>query len=270
MSRRISRFALVLASLACPSAVSAQLLIDDFTDGPAVLISTQNVVGFESPSAALGGWRAFSFYNSYQSGSLTLDQNAGTFRIDSTGLGQVSIGWGWRVTPGGLQANSTNQLNQNWSNYSGIRFHINENNARLQLQASLITVIPNSSRSSATQIITTTTTGASTFDMPFTMFSPTFNGGVVLSDVDFVLITMWNGFVGNTVSLDRIELIPIPQVPGDIDGDGDVDLIDADLFAAVLTDQDADPMHIARSDLNNDDAVDGLDVQPMTAALLGP
>lgn len=243
-------------------------MIDDFTDGGVVLNSTQNVIGHEGPSAALGGWRAFSFYNSYQSGSLTLDENAGTFRIDSTGLGQVSMGWGWRVTPGGLVANSTNQLNQNWSGYSGIRFHINENNVRLQLQAQLITVIPNSSRSSSTPIITTTTTGSSIFDMPFSAFTSTFNGGVVLSDVDFILITLWNGYVGNAVALDRIELIPIPEVPGDIDGDGDVDLIDADLFAAVLTDQDADPMHVSRSDLNNDESVDGLDVQPMTAAVL--
>lgn len=259
----------VIVGLAASTATAHGQLIDDFTDGGVVLNSTQEVIGHEGPSAALGGWRAFSFYNSYQSGSLTLDENAGTFRIDSTGLGQVSIGWGWRVTPGGLVANTTNQLNQNWSGFSGIRFHINENNVRLQLQAQLITVIPNNSRGSSTPIITTTTTGSSIFDMPFSAFTSMYNGGVVLSDVDFIHITLWNGFVGNTVSLDRIELIPNPEVPGDIDGDGDVDLIDADLFAAVLTDLDVDPMHVARSDLNDDESVDGLDIQPMTAAILG-
>jgi len=97
---------------------------------------------------------------------------------------------------------------------------------------------------------------------------PTLGDGVVISNVDYVSVTLWNGFVGNTAAFDRIELIPNPEVPGDIDGDGDVDLIDADLFAAVLTDQDVDPMHVARSDLNNDESVDGLDIQPMTAALL--
>jgi len=269
----MTRFSWTLSLIVCLAASVAPThgqLIDDFTDGGVVLNSTQEVIGYESTSAALGGWRAFSFYNSYQSGTLTLDENDGTFRIDSTGLGQVSIGWGWRVTPGGLVATTPNQLNQNWSDYSGIRFHINQNNVRLQLQAGLTTVIPNNSRSSSTPIITTTTTGSSVFDIPFSAFTSMHNGGAVLSDVDFVIVTLWNGFVGNSVSLDRIELIPIPQVPGDIDGDGDVDLIDADLFAAVLTEQGSDPMHVARSDLNNDESVDGLDVQPMTAALLGP
>lgn len=267
MTRSTWTLSLIVCLAASITPIQGQL-IDDFTDGGVVLNSTQNVVGYESTSAALGGWRAFSFFNSHQSGTLTLDENVGTFRIDSTGLGQVSIGWGWRVIPGGLGGYANNQLNQDWTGYSGIRFHINQTMARLQLQAQLTTVIPNGSRSSSTPIITTTTTGSSIFDMPFSAFTSTFNGGAVLSDVDFVLVTMWNGFVGNTVAIDRIELIPIPEVPGDIDGDGDVDLIDADLFAAVLTDQDADPMHVARSDLNNDETVDGLDIQPMTAAVL--
>lgn len=192
----------------------------------------------------------------------------GTFRIDSTGLGQVNLGWGWRVTPGGMVAISTNQLNQDWSGYSGIRFHISQSMTRLRLQARLATSVPGSSRSSGSPTFTITTTGASTFDIPFTSFLPTLGDGVVISNVDYVSVTLWNGFVGNTAAFDRIELIPNPEVPGDIDGDGDVDLIDADLFAAVLTDQDVDPMHVARSDLNNDESVDGLDIQPMTAALL--
>ncbi|GMU33339.1 MAG: hypothetical protein HS101_01000 [Planctomycetia bacterium] len=267
----MNRFTWTLSLTICFGAFAAQTrgqLIDDFTDGGVVLNSTQEVMGYESPSAALGGWRAFSFINNYQSGTLTLDENVGTFRIDSTGLGQVNLGWGWRVTPGGMVAISTNQLNQDWSGYSGIRFHISQSMTRLRLQARLATSVPGSSRSSGSPTFTITTTGASTFDIPFTSFLPTLGDGVVISNVDYVSVTLWNGFVGNTAAFDRIELIPNPEVPGDIDGDGDVDLIDADLFAAVLTDQDVDPMHVARSDLNNDESVDGLDIQPMTAALL--
>jgi hypothetical protein len=58
-------------------------------------------------------------------------------------------------------------------------------------------------------------------------------------------------------------------VAGDIDGDGDVDFVDRDLFVAVLIGLESNSDYISRSDLNNDDNRDGLDVAGMTSALLG-
>lgn len=57
-------------------------------------------------------------------------------------------------------------------------------------------------------------------------------------------------------------------VPGDIDGDGDVDSFDCDLFVAVLLGIDTDSDHVTRADLNGDGAADGADCQPFVAAMV--
>ncbi|MBK8268781.1 MAG: hypothetical protein IPK83_10955 [Planctomycetes bacterium] len=59
------------------------------------------------------------------------------------------------------------------------------------------------------------------------------------------------------------------SVPGDIDGDGDVDFADRELFMAVLLGADVDPTHATRSDLTQDGHMDGMDCQLFVAALLG-
>ena len=61
-------------------------------------------------------------------------------------------------------------------------------------------------------------------------------------------------------------LTPLPDRPGDIDGD--VDFQDRDVFVAVLLGTDPDPVHTAAADLNDDNLADGRDVAPFTLALL--
>lgn len=55
--------------------------------------------------------------------------------------------------------------------------------------------------------------------------------------------------------------------PGDIDGD--VDLLDRNVFACVRLGMNNDPVHIARSDLNGDGSADGCDESHFVDALIG-
>lgn len=57
---------------------------------------------------------------------------------------------------------------------------------------------------------------------------------------------------------------------GDLDGDGDVDQVDTDLFIAALLGTPQSPVHVTRSDLNGDGAADGNDIPAFVAALLMP
>ena len=76
--------------------------------------------------------------------------------------------------------------------------------------------------------------------------------------------------VGDDFATYIVNLEPVSQpVPGDINGDGVVDLNDVAPFTAVLLGSPQNPTHIPRVDLNNDGASDGLDTQGFVAALLG-
>ncbi|MFO0971930.1 MAG: Ig domain-containing protein [Phycisphaerae bacterium] len=57
-------------------------------------------------------------------------------------------------------------------------------------------------------------------------------------------------------------------IPGDIDGDGDVDAADADLLVRVLVGRETSPLFITRSDLNGSGHADGSDVQPFVDRLI--
>lgn len=68
----------------------------------------------------------------------------------------------------------------------------------------------------------------------------------------------------------RLEVTLTDNDPGDIDADGDVDLMDVAAFVNVLLDPAAaSPGYQERSDLNGDGHDDGADVAPFVAAYLG-
>ena len=59
----------------------------------------------------------------------------------------------------------------------------------------------------------------------------------------------------------------VPVVPGDIDGNGIVDMNDVAMFTDVLIGIDTDPTRVSASDLNGDGKADGLDVAAFSAAV---
>lgn len=252
-----------------PAQTASADVVDEFSDGGVVLNTTPgNSIGSEGPSAALGGWRAVTFFNSHGTfATLTIDESEGSFSITSDGLAQSTIGYGWRLTPdgAGLQAGLNTVMNADFSCYSAFRFHIRENTGpRLRLIVSLRT---SGGGSSATPQLTVTTPPGQDFILPFSSIPATSGGGVDYADVDHLTITVYNGLVGATVSIGPIELVPLDP-PGDIDGDCVVDLIDRDLFVGVLLGTNTDPEHVSRSDLNNDGEVDARDIARMVEALL--
>ncbi|MCA9256555.1 MAG: hypothetical protein KDA33_12995 [Phycisphaerales bacterium] len=86
-----------------------------------------------------------------------------------------------------------------------------------------------------------------------------------INDAGQILIQV---FDNNVTDYRMVVLTPIRQA-GDIDGDGDVDVVDRDLFIAVLLGNNTNPVDIQRCDLNGDSVADGADAQMFVAALLG-
>lgn len=58
-------------------------------------------------------------------------------------------------------------------------------------------------------------------------------------------------------------------IPGDINNDGVVGILDRTVFVRVALGADSDPVHVLRSDVNHDGDVDGRDIQMFMELLLG-
>lgn len=57
-------------------------------------------------------------------------------------------------------------------------------------------------------------------------------------------------------------------IPGDVNQDGSVDLVDVEPFIGVLLGEDEDPMHVVSADVNEDGSVNLVDVEPFIKLLL--
>ncbi|MFO0972361.1 MAG: metallophosphoesterase [Phycisphaerae bacterium] len=81
---------------------------------------------------------------------------------------------------------------------------------------------------------------------------------------------------GNRLSLDNLrrdgvvtdtfQIVKVARA-GDLDCDGDMDLVDLQLFVAVLLGADSDPQHVVRSDMDANGIADGGDVQEFVRCL---
>lgn len=85
---------------------------------------------------------------------------------------------------------------------------------------------------------------------------------------DALLISARTDVDGGTRGLASLSISKLSA--GDLDGDGDVDHADSDLFIAALLGTPQSPIHVTRSDLNGDGAANGDDIPAFVAALLMP
>lgn len=85
---------------------------------------------------------------------------------------------------------------------------------------------------------------------------------------DALLISARTDVDGGTRGLASLSISKLSA--GDLDGDGDVDHADSDLFIAALLGTPQSPVHVTRSDLNGDGGANGDDIPAFVAALLMP
>lgn len=98
-------------------------------------------------------------------------------------------------------------------------------------------------------------------------FSATLPVGV--SDGSVITATTTQIATGSTSEFSAcVTAIVVPNPVGDIDGDGDVDEIDIEMFVAVLLGHDTNAARVTGCDQNQDGAANGADAQAFVNALL--
>lgn len=63
-------------------------------------------------------------------------------------------------------------------------------------------------------------------------------------------------------------VVRLNVAPGDLDGNGSIDMDDVELFVTVLLGSDTDPIHMERADCDNSGVADGGDVEPFIGFLV--
>ncbi len=216
--------------LCAPIACKAQSVVslDAFEDSGFSITAVEESIGAEGPSSAIGGFRAVSFFNNFLDGTLTLDDEMNTLTLHSNGVGQVTIGYGFRVAGGGLQGGGLIPvLNADLSPYEALRFNILENQAEtrhIRFNITLQSIVGSAFVSSAITI-DTPDGFEGVFDIPFDSIA----GDAVLSDVDLILINIPSVQQGLSWTLGPIELVDLDGdavCAGDCDDSGAVDFAD--------------------------------------------
>ncbi len=193
-------------------ACQANVVVDDFNDG-GVVVHAPPTAGYDTPSAGLGGYRALYFSNNTgDMGTLTLDPSAGSLSINSTGVGQVTVGYGYRLYTNGysLVGTSETALNADFTRYTGFRFQILTNDAvngsmRMRLSVNMSTGGAGATATGGAPMLVDSPTGTF-YDLPFSAFT-TYGGGAHLNDIDYLSFTFYSGYVGNSISVGDIELV---------------------------------------------------------------
>lgn len=239
----MKRMILTVAALGAAHAAAGQAteVFDGFLDGETTLVSVGTPVGdnFAAPSVPAAR-RTVTLLGSNGTTTLEVSETPGEARWTTDGLGQSFIAYGYFTVNGsGVQSSYPDRLNADWSDYVGLRIPILTNDNRffyrLDVGTQRLSSEPDPYEGSSSIPLQTFIGGGFTgnLDIPFSALTPTSlgsGGGVDWSDVDRVLISIGNGFVGSDLAIGPIQLIRA-TAPEDLDGDGAVGASD---LAALL------------------------------------
>jgi len=223
----------LLGLVVAPVTLAGETVVsfDAFEDGGVAIFSNNDFLGSESPSSAIGGHRAFSFVNFSGTGTLTLDDTEQSLGLVSDGLGQTTIGYGYRLSDppnGGLVGTTLTAMDADLSSYEILRFHVVENNVAhrpVGFEITFFTFLGPQGVAMSTADTDTPDGFIGAFEVPMTDIV----GEADIADVDYILITVRSRFVDQDWKIGPIELVDTdaPLIcAGDCDDSGTVDFND--------------------------------------------
>jgi hypothetical protein len=187
-------FSLGLVMCACAKLSAAPVIIDGFTKGSLNYSATgsNNVNGAnESAVDTLGGNRASSVDHLFDAGTSTVTLSTGG-PMTISGSNQIaSLGYGLVYSGGGMDAQASTDLNANLSGTNALTINLPSISSTVLIQVTLTTDVNNTAfyRGISNNGSPILVGSAGTVTIPYSSL-PAFNGGVDLSDVDYILVTL--------------------------------------------------------------------------------